>query len=122
VKPTLEELEAAVRNQLCSICNKRTVEGICGDEQPERCSLFALFPLVAQAIMATEASNIQPYIDAIHENVCAVCIDQRLDGTCSQREEKRCALDSCMPQIVEAIEEAIGRKLGPDKTAGIPAR
>lgn len=122
MKPTLEELEAAVRNQLCSICNKRTVEGVCGDQQPELCSLFALFPLVAQAILATESSNIQPYMDAIHENVCAVCIDQRLDGTCSQREEKRCALDSCMPQVVGAIEEAIGRRLGPDKAAPAPAR
>jgi hypothetical protein len=122
VKPTLEELEAAVRSQLCSVCSKRTVEGVCGDEEPERCSLFLLFPLVAQAILATESDDIQPYMDAIHENVCAVCVDQRLDGTCSQREEKRCALDSCLPQVVEAIEEAIGRRLRPDRVAPAPVR
>lgn len=120
MKPTLEELEAAVRTRLCSICEKRTVEGICGEDEPERCSLFSLFPMVAQAVMATESDNMQAYIDAIHEHVCSVCIDQRLDGTCSQRDEKRCSLDSQMAQVVDAIEEALGRPLKPERA--VPAQ
>ncbi len=111
MKPSIEELEAVVRTRLCGICDKRTIEGICGVEEPQRCSLFGLFPLVAQAILATESEAIGPYLDAIHENVCSVCIDQRLDGTCPQREEATCALDAYLPQVVEAIERAIGRPL-----------
>ena len=120
MKATMEELEAALRSRICSVCDLRTVEGICGEQEPERCSLFALFPLVAQAILATESDDLQPYIDAIHEHVCSVCADQRLDGTCPQRDQKRCALDSCMPQVIEAMEEALGRPLRPDRAAPAP--
>ena len=120
MKATMEELEAALRSRICSVCDLRTVEGICGEQEPERCSLFALFPLVAQAILATESDDLQPYIDAIHEHVCSVCADQRLDGTCPQRDQKQCALDACMPQVVEAMEEALGRPLRPDRAAPAP--
>jgi hypothetical protein len=113
MKPTVAELEGIVRNRLCAVCNQRSIEGICGSEEPGRCSLFELFPLVAQAILATESEDIQPYVEAIHENVCAVCLDQRLDGSCLQREEARCALNAYLPQVVEAIEEALGRPLRP---------
>jgi hypothetical protein len=84
--------------------------------------LQTLFPLVAQAVMATESDRIEPYIDAIHEHVCSVCIDQRLDGTCPQRDGHSCALDAHMPEVVEAIEEALGRPLRPDRSANAPAR
>jgi hypothetical protein len=120
MKPKLDELEAIVRSRLCSLCNARTVEGACGADQPEHCSLLTLFPLVAQAVMATESDDFQTYIDAIHENVCSVCIDQRMDGTCPQREDKCCALDAYMPQVVEAIEEALGRPLRPNASAAPP--
>lgn len=70
--------------------------------------------------MATRSDQIQPYIDAIHEHVCSVCLDQRLDGTCPQRDEKTCALDAHMPLIIEAIEEALGRPLRPER-AGVQA-
>ncbi len=113
----MEDLQATVRARICALCSTRTAEGACGAEQPESCSLQTLFPLIAEAVMATQSDNLQSYVDAIHENVCSVCIDQRLDGSCPQREEKCCALDAYMPQIVEAIEEAIGRPLRPGKTA-----
>ena len=122
MRPTLEQLEAAVRNRICSICAKRTAEGLCGDQDPERCSLFTLFPLVAQAVLATDSDDLQPYIDAIHEHVCSVCIDQRLDGTCPQRDQQLCALDSCMPQVIQAMEEALGRPLRSDRAAPIQAQ
>jgi hypothetical protein len=122
VKPRLEELEAIIRKRICSLCNERTVEGACGAGEPEHCSLLTLFPLVAQAVIATEGEDDQAYVDAIHEHVCSVCIDQRLDGTCPQREEKRCALDAYMPQVIEAIEEALGRPLRSDRAAPAQAR
>jgi hypothetical protein len=122
MKPTLEELEAIIRNRICSLCNTRTLEGACGAGEPGHCSLLTLFPLVAQAVAATESDNLQPYLDAIHENVCSVCIDQRLDGSCPQRDGKRCALDAHMPRIVEVIEEALGRPLDPGRIAAAPAR
>jgi hypothetical protein len=122
MKPSLEELEAIIRNRICSLCGTRTVEGACGAEEPEHCSLLTLFPLVAEAVAATGSDDLQPYIDAIHENVCSVCIDQRLDGSCPQRDDKHCALDAHLPQIVEVIEEALGRPLGPGRMTAAPVR
>lgn len=109
----MKELEAIVRSRVCSVCAERTAEGICGlPEDPNHCSLFELFPLVAQAILATESEDIESYLRAIHENVCAVCVDQALDGSCPRRGQG-CALDAHLPQIVSAIGEAIGRPLQP---------
>jgi hypothetical protein len=85
------------------------MEGGCGLEDPNHCSLFQLFPLVAQAVLATQSEDIQDYIQAIREHVCAVCLDQRLDGSCDLRSQARCALDAYLLPVVDAIEEATGR-------------
>ncbi len=110
MKPRVDELEAIVRSRICAVCSDRTVDGTCGLAETG-CSLFQLFPLVAQAILATDSSEIEPYIRAIRENVCTVCIDQALDGSCKRREEVTCALDAYIVPIVEAIEEATGKAL-----------
>jgi hypothetical protein len=110
MRPRVDELEAIVRRRICAICEFRKVEEACSHEEPGRCSLFELFPLVAQAIAATDSDNIEDYRNAIRENVCSVCIDQTLDGSCERR-EKACALDGYLEQIVEAVEEATGRRL-----------
>lgn len=109
MRPTLQELEAKVRSRVCRECEVRTAQGACALPEPDRCKLFELFPLVAQAIQATESDNIEDYIHAIRENVCAVCLEQALDGSCGLRGQRRCALDSYLVQIVEVIEEATGK-------------
>jgi hypothetical protein len=115
LKPSFDELEAIVRRRVCAACKERTVESICGRQEPGQCSLFALFPLVVEAIVATDSVNAQDYIGAIREHVCSVCIDQRLDGTCPERENQTCALDGYFPQVIEAIQEATGKSLrGPN--------
>lgn len=108
MKPRVDELEAIVRMRICAVCSERTSEGVCGKETAH-CSLFELFPLVAQAILATDSESIEPYIKAIRENVCSVCVEQKLDGSCDLRDEVRCALDAYLVPIVEAIEEATGK-------------
>lgn len=109
MRPRVDELEAIVRKKICAACDARTVEGACGRPDGSGCSLFQLFPYVAQAIIATDSDRIEPYIEAIRENVCSVCMDQRLDGSCARREDRSCALDLYMEQVVEAIEEATGK-------------
>ncbi len=108
LRVSLEEMEAIVRSRICAACGERTVEGVCGTKDPDHCSLFSLFPLVAQAVLATESDEMEPYLQAIHEHVCSVCTDQALDGSCPQR-GAGCALDAYLPQVVEAILEAAGR-------------
>ncbi len=107
----VDELEALVRTRVCAVCTGRNAEGACTLNPPESCALFDLFPLVAQAILATESDRVEDYMQAIQENVCSVCLDQGIDGVCPRRTGVQCALNTHMVQIVEAIEEATGRSL-----------
>ena len=106
---SLAELEALVRNRICSVCSDRTADGQCGLEQPSNCALFRLFPEVAKSIQSVQSDDIQQYIDAIRRNVCGVCADQAIDGSCETRQQVRCALDAYLLLVVDAIEEATGK-------------
>jgi hypothetical protein len=117
---SFEDLEAIVRSRVCAVCAEKTTDSICGLEDPNHCSVFRLFPLVVEAILATDSDKLEPYIDAIREHVCSVCIDQQLDGNCVRRGDA-CALDAYLPAIVDAIEEALGRKFDRTKSSGLPA-
>jgi hypothetical protein len=115
---SFEELEAIIRNRICSVCTERTTEGQCGLETPSSCALFRLLPQVAQAIQTVNSNEIHQYIEAIRRNVCSVCQEQAQDGSCEARQQVQCALDAYLILVVEAIEEATGKTF--DK-AGIPA-
>jgi hypothetical protein len=106
---SFEELEAIVRNRICSVCTERTTEGQCGLESPSNCALFRLFPQVAQAIQSVMSDDIRQYIDAIRRDVCSVCEEQARDGSCEVRQQVQCALDAYLPLVVDAIEDATGR-------------
>jgi hypothetical protein len=108
---TLEELETLVRGKICAVCSDRDGKGGCGLENPSNCALFRLFPQVARAIQSVESDDIRDYVAAIRGGVCSICRDQEWDGTCEKRERVECALDAYLIPIVEAIEEAAGRKL-----------
>jgi hypothetical protein len=114
---SFDELEAIVRNRICSVCTERTTEGQCDLENPSSCALFRLFPQVAQAIQSVDSHDIHQYIEAIRRNVCSVCQEQARDGSCEVRQQVRCALDAYLLLVVDAIEEATGRTF--DKS-GIP--
>ena len=123
---SLIELEAIVRNRICSVCTERKPDGGCGLEDPFSCALFRLFPNVARAIQSVQSDDIYPYIEAIRRDVCSVCQDQASDGTCETRRQVQCALDAYLLLVVEAIEEATGRSFDKSKlkpfTAGSPVR
>ncbi len=106
---SLVELEAIVRNKICSVCTERTVDGQCGLEDSTSCALFRLFPQVAQAIQSVKSDDIQQYLDAIRRGVCSVCVEQASDESCETRQQVRCALDAYLLLVVDAIEEATGK-------------
>jgi hypothetical protein len=111
MQPTLEELKAVVQGKICAVCSDRDGKGGCGLDDPSACALFRLFPHVARAIQSTASDDIRDYLAAIRGEVCSNCRDQEQDGTCDMREQVRCALDAYLIPVVEAIEEATGRKL-----------
>ena len=107
---SLEQLETIIRDQVCRVCSDRRVDGTCGLEEPSRCALFRMFPQVARAVQSTHSDDIRDYVQAIREQVCTVCEEQAADGSCETRENVACALDAYLLLIVDAIEEATGRK------------
>lgn len=106
--PGLEELAELVRSRVCQNCRMRSPGGGC--ETPDACKLFELFPLVVQAIIATESTRLEDYARAVQENVCSVCVEQALDGGCPLRTQGRCILDCCLAEIVEIVHKARGHK------------
>ncbi|MBK5293224.1 MAG: hypothetical protein JJE04_16315 [Acidobacteriia bacterium] len=118
---TVDELEAIVRNRICSVCTERTTDDQCGLEDPSSCALFRLFPQVAQAIQSVNSSDIQPYIDAIRRNVCSVCQEQAQDASCEARQQVQCALDAYLLLVVDAIEEATGKTFDKTGIQNLPA-
>jgi hypothetical protein len=107
---SLAEVEAIVRDKICSVCSDRTAHGDCGLEQPSACALFRLFPEVAKAIQSVQSDDINDYIQAIRLGVCSVCHEQTADGNCEARRQVQCALDEYPLLIVDAVEEATGRR------------
>jgi hypothetical protein len=118
---SFDELEAIVRNRICGVCTERTKEGGCGLEQPSSCAMFQLFPKVARAIQSVNSDDIGPYIDAIRRDVCSVCQERALDGTCETRQQVNCALDAYLVLVVEAIEEGTGKSFDKSRIPIIPA-
>jgi hypothetical protein len=122
MKPSLAEIEAIVRNRICSICSDRTADGECGLAEPASCALFRLFPEVARAIQSVKSDDIEPYVDAIRRQVCSVCAGQDGDGDCETRQMVRCALDAYIVPVVEAIEEAVGKPLNKQPSSRLDGR
>jgi hypothetical protein len=56
------------------------------------------------------SDDICEYIDAIRANVCSVCEQQNSEGGCEARQQVRCSLDAYLLLVVDAIEEATGKK------------
>ncbi|HMC60243.1 MAG TPA: hypothetical protein VKJ01_13715 [Candidatus Solibacter sp.] len=118
---SLLELEAIVRNRICAVCTSRTAEGQCGLDEPSSCALFRLFPEVAAAIRSVNSDDIRVYIEAIRKNVCSVCSEQAVDGSCETRQEVQCALDAYLLPVVEAIEEATAKSFDRKSVAALGA-
>jgi len=106
----LPALEEALRQRICSSCIDRNGDRTCSLNSRQECALFERLPKIAQSICRFQSENIDDYMTAIREDICAACPEQDGDGLCKQRDEIRCVLDRYWPQIAGAIEEVRGAK------------
>lgn len=51
--------------------------------------------------------------EALKERVCGVCFDRNDDGTCGLPEDRVCAIEAHLPEIVSAVESEHGFDLTP---------
>lgn len=111
MRPDLEKVAERVRSRLCGACTLQ--ETVCQGRPPQRCVLFDLFPLVVQAIMASEGGELADYRQAVRENVCPVCTEAALDLSCAWREQLLCALDLYLAEVVAVVREVAQREADP---------
>lgn len=111
MRPDLEKAAELARNRLCGACTLQAT--VCEGRPPQRCVLFDLFPLVVQAILATDGRELADYRQAIRENVCPVCTEAALDLSCAWREQLRCALDLYLAEVVAVVQEVVQREADP---------
>jgi hypothetical protein len=107
----LPKLQEALRQRVCSVCVDRSLDGPCAVDTRHECALFNNLPRIARSISSVQSDKISDYVAAIRQDVCDICIHERLDGSCKEREEVRCVLDRYLIPIVQTIEEITGAKL-----------
>lgn len=106
-----ERLAARIRERICAVCVDRNPDGSCDRLAEGACTLMEKLPLAAEAILRVDSDQMEPYIQAVRDNVCATCDLRYPDGSCDRRSTDRCMLDCYLPLLVEAVEEHFGRAL-----------
>ncbi len=86
-------------------------DSACSLNDQQECGLFGHFPKIVRSVSRVQSDRIDDYVNAIREDVCSECVNQRLDGSCKLRAEVRCVLDRYLLLIVGAIEEMRGIRL-----------
>ena len=104
----LAVLQETLRQRICDVCIDRKLDGSCALTDPAECALFDRFPRIVHAVSRVQSDNLDDYVQAIREDVCADCPNQYDDGTCKVRNEVRCVLDRYLVLIIGAIEDARG--------------
>ena len=99
-----DEYWQAVSAKVCVKCIDGDSNGHCriGDER--ECGLNTHFPKIVETILAVESERLEPYLHALRQNVCADCLHQSTDGTCTVRTQVDCPLDRYFPMIIDVIQ------------------
>ena len=66
-------------------------------------------PLIVDIVTAVRSDDMNEYVGAIRNAVCARCAYQTVNGYCTARASLDCALDRSLTRVVEVIGEVKGR-------------
>jgi hypothetical protein len=101
----LSEYSQAVSATICAKCIDGNGDGRCRINGEQECSVIAHLPKIVETVFSVESDRLEPYIQALRENVCATCQYQGVDEACTVRNNVDCALDRYFPMIVEILQE-----------------
>ena len=48
-------------------------------------------------------TDLEPYREAVRENICRLCLDRKVGGGCSRPADDPCALETHLATVVESI-------------------
>ncbi len=106
----LLEYRQALKDRICSICQKFGYDEVCGIGEDGECPFDRHLPRLLEAVLTTPRSdNIADYVPKIREMVCSTCDNQNDRGRCKSRDQAYCGLDSFLVLVVQAIEDVQDR-------------
>lgn len=105
MKQFREAVHDKILEKVCPYCVDRTPEGPPCEIDGELCCVFSHLDNMLKAVLATDDSDMRPYIRMTRQVVCSACDHQEPSGFCPRRAETLCALNNYLPLVVEAIEE-----------------
>jgi hypothetical protein len=68
-----------------------------------QCTIKRFLTEIVNIMKTVQSERLDPYIDALHRDVCAKCEFAKPDGSCERRERADCCVDQYFPLLVEAI-------------------
>jgi hypothetical protein len=107
---TVADLANRIMQKICAVCPDRNVDATCDRQAEGACTLMAKISPAAQAILKVNSPYMEPYIQAVRDEVCVNCDLRYPDGSCAPRDTDNCMLNSYLPLVVEVIEEHFGKK------------
>ena len=100
----LDKYWQAVQHRVCAHCIDSDGNGDCRLKAEDACVLKPQFRRIVETVLSVQCNAIEPYIEALRQNVCVECKHQSADGTCTTRNRLDCGLDRYFPLVIEAIE------------------
>lgn len=102
--------EEAILRHVCSKCIDFGEDGICHTQDPEGCAIFRYLPEFVAIAERIHDLKIQPYIEAVRNEICIKCRSKQPGAPCPLRDSLNCGLDRYLPLVLEAIEEVEAEK------------
>jgi len=93
----VEEYLAEIREQVCSRCVERPPGGPPCASRGKSCGVELHLREYISAIKETHSPSIEPYLNSIHDRICAHCDRKGAEGC-------PCPLDYLLVLLVQAIE------------------
>ncbi|MBI4535684.1 MAG: hypothetical protein HY708_05350 [Ignavibacteriae bacterium] len=102
----LDRYWRAVQQAVCVKCIDSDGAGTCRLSNDDACGLRAHFSKIVESVLSVRSDTLEPYLEALRNNVCAHCKHQSPDGKCMVRGQLDCGLDRYFPLVIDAIESA----------------
>ena len=99
----LAEYMMEIREQVCSRCIERPQGGPPCAPLGKRCGIELNLPRLLDAVHSVQSRSIDPYINSLHDQVCAYC-SNRPTNQCP------CPLEYLLTLAVQAIETVDQRR------------
>jgi hypothetical protein len=95
----------ALRRRVCAVCLDGAENGSCGLGEGPRCPVEEHLATLVDLVIELRARRDTRFTAAVVSRMCSRCPRIEASGSCSSRDDGRCALSVFLPLILEALDE-----------------